>query len=474
MGYLVMGAIGVGKTTLLKSAAQANYATYPELVIGPFLADYILTSAAAATSSASPLPPPPPVSAMMSGDEEGEALHPPPPRRAITASDRLPAVATHSMAFSFQMAMMQAACTRTTDAAAQISAYYKGRTETLAIEIPCTDASDTKNSTATIAKEESHHQGYIVVPRGTLIERPAQENVLFARANYEAQRMTSTEWKAYARYMHQFAEALWAEGQLPKHRLVYPLLWAPETVTTDRMIARKRLAEDAYDDLYLQRLPHCYFIGFLEIALRTCQALVKDCEWDEQDEHEGPLAMFLKRLGVAAVSARNRAVHDAEFQTLRATPEQRDCGWHPVLALPIVIDWSNYGTWTDVLQQLHGKSANAHTADRILFDIGGVMLGVPAGTEDTCEILAPGVIKEKDPMKPLHLNLSWYLTHSRTDEDIIKNRHLLVHFRDTFFLQRARMGQVVFYLNPEDCALASRTMTLYYHDADDTDDEHDV
>lgn len=197
--YQVGGAIGVGKTTLLESARREGCNTFPEILIQRQFADYIQD-----------------------------------PR-------------TH--AFSFQIAMMQAACMRTVCARAMQNAGH--------------------------------------VP--TAIERGAQENKVFALANYAMGWMTPEQ---YGRYEGYVDDLLSQPQMLPTpSKSLQLFLWAPKHDLASRMDERARPGEEQYKEDYLTRLDEAYFAHIL-------------CSLHEE-EGKGILPY-------------------------------------------IVVDWRNYGTWADI------------------------------------------------------------------------------------------------------------------------------
>ena len=215
----VCGPIGVGKSTLLRDAEktagqECAVATFVEYLNQPFFNDYV-------------------------ADPKAHA-------------------------FSFQLAMMQSACTRVLAAESTVRALGGS-------------------------------------PLHVIVERPAQENVVFAWANHRHGAMDIADTGRYLRYIGDMTSA--QKERSPSVDSVAVYLWAPESTTIDRMIERGRLSEDAYVDSYLECLADSYFRAVMESLLL--------------------------------------------FEDQRM----------PVLPY-IVVDWSEYGSWNDLAQRLARTKEN--------------------------------------------------------------------------------------------------------------------
>jgi deoxyadenosine/deoxycytidine kinase len=334
----VLGAIGVGKTHLVRDAANENLAKFEEYTNHTSLQAYI-------------------------NDQEKQAT-------------------------LFQMVMMQGAVVRT------MAAY-----ETL-------DAAHKSNR----------------APQGIAIERPMQENVIFALANHSAKKMSRTDLITYLRTVGQSAKDLEEflkrrqKANLPSIRTIYVQPWAPEYMTMQRMIDRGRLAEDGYEDKYLSELADQYFMVYFEILI--LQDLI--------------------------------AAEGKSLQVLQALREHRlkAISW-PTVHLPIVVDWTQYGTWKDLDRVLNNGSVSLLQWNQ---EQNHVLLSVhSASNEEEYYKMLPSclskrksiaehvyVADEEHPtdamtVEVIHFDLDWYLV-ARSKKAVLKH---LSGFRDMFFRARA-------------------------------------
>lgn len=167
----VAGSIGVGKTTLLESAAREGCNTFSEILIQKQFVDYI----------------------------KEPTQH----------------------AYTFQIAMMQAACMRTVCARLM--------------------------------------QNFLTAT--TVVERGAQENEVFGLANYAMGWMTTEEYERYRSYVRDLLDQT---KLLPvPSRSVQVFLWAPKHDLASRMDERARPGEEQYKEDYLSRLDEAYFAHIL-------------------------------------------------------------------------------------------------------------------------------------------------------------------------------------------------------------------
>lgn len=208
--YEIGGAIGVGKTWLLESAARKGCNTFPEIVIQKQFRDYTKKP--------------------------------------------------EEHAYTFQIAMMQAACMRTVCA----------RLMQDAGKVP------------------------------TVIERGAQENKVFALANYAMGWMTPEKYALYESYVD---DVLSQPQLLPvAGQSVQIFLWAPKHDLGSRMDERARPGEEEYKEDYLLCLDEGYF------------AYILCSHHEDADENILPY---------------------------------------------LVIDWRNYGEWEDVMRRVDSREGPA-------------------------------------------------------------------------------------------------------------------
>jgi hypothetical protein len=351
----VLGAIGVGKSTLLRLVTEEAekqqqqdtppelFATYPELVNETHLGIYIYKPA--------------------------------------------------EFAKEFQMTMMHGSCTRTTDAYALM--------------------------------EMAHRFGsWLPNLAGVVIERPAQENVTFAVANHRMGWMTDRELELYRRTMGSYARS--AEHKPPGHGEVirYVQIWAPEYKTLQGMIERKRLAEDAYKDSYLCTLFDCNFLTHVEVTLRL-----------------GHFSVFANRPG-QITPQEQEAVFERLTNPARTPWKQ--------LHLPTIVNWSEYGTWSGLREQLaereHARASGGEDEQdsrnvAILFELSHAQT-----RQSVADSAAPGIIISgtADRMGVTMLDLSWYVRTMREKQSSMDYHRLLANFRDHYFEARSRDAPVYF------------------------------
>ena len=321
----IMGGIGVGKTTLVRSAA-ATHVVYEEYVNHRLLSDYILN----------------------------------PERHA----------------YQFQLAMMQGACVRTMDA-----------------ETTLWSASRAARS-----------------PKGIIVERPAQENIYFAKANHLCKNISDADYAQYCYYVKQFNLDLAAFRQTTKSVVPPPVAfqpWAPEYMTIQRMIERQRLSEDGYRDKYMCTLPHVYFVAYIEL-------------------------LMIRNL---IVTHRPTVARQGECLGVRFDTDESIC---PDAILPIVIDWTNYGSWDKITRHVATSNIKEWTNQP-----GNVILRFQQA-DTTADLMHNHVTGVMDHVtctdNHYTFNLSWYIRHFKED---VTNK-FLAPFRDMFFKARATCSKITF------------------------------
>jgi hypothetical protein len=284
----------------------------------------------------------------------------------------------------FQMTMMHGACTRTTDGYALLK-------------------------TTHIFRE------FMPSLSGVLVERIAQENVRFAISNHQMGWMSDQQLEEYRRSMGSYARSV--DHKPPGHgeHIHFLELWAPELTTLQRMIERKRFAEDAYTDRYLCRLFNSAFLTDIEVAIRLRQFSIQ----------EG-------LVGTGPGFAR----------LLDATKSP----WKD-LQLPLIVNWTQYGTWKGLRAQVQRRRPPSEIAvwknkKVISFEVPNRPLD-PGATSPRID-LAPGVLSaatETSPDIPTYLDLGWYLA-TITSEHPMDYQRLLANFRDHYFEARSRDQEV--------------------------------
>lgn len=217
--------------------------------------------------------------------------------------------------------------------------------------------------------------------RTMVIERAAQENIIFAVANRDAGSMTEEQFKAYLRYIKkdiQKCNEFLADAKY--HNL---MLSTNEGETLRRMIERGDLSEKDYDDDYvMERLGNAYFRAVLESL----------------------------------------------------TPEASPAWYN--LKPYVVIDWSNYGSWESVEKLLFATeniSGDVLASKPIRFVIDATVMD---GEKTT---------PRRDPYwsennKELHMDLAWYEMQSPKS-----HKHQRSVFRDKFFDALSKRQTVVFH-----------------------------
>lgn len=277
-------------------------------------------------------------------------------------------------AYDFQIAMMQAACMRTV----------------------CARLMQNFLSTTTV------------------VERGAQENKIFAMANYAMGWMTTKQYECYLGYVD---DILNQNKLLPiLDRSVQVFLWAPKHDLASRMDERARPGEEEYKEDYLSRLDEAYFAHILDSHVAG--------------EYKLP--------------------------------------YH-------VIDWRTYGTWKDVLR---GVNSRHHCSDRIYYvahDAGLQELFIDnteawrlmGDAQLADEALKLGVndpnflryrhrgVHKRFDSNGLHLDLSWYI-----NADVATNAFALAFYRDLVYEALAAGLDVHFHyhakgdeLQPPECLL---------------------
>lgn len=285
------------------------------------------------------------------------------------------------LAFAFQISMMQAACTRTRDACAMVA--------------------DSRN----------------VDLKGVVVERPAQENVFFAVANFEQKNMSDKELADYHRYIGDFATKSNEDFAFTQGKTFTVMPWAPEQMTLKRTIERNRLSEDLYEDGYINELFHSYFEGYLEILM------INNLIGLPFDNASVPMDVYAK-----------------------AKSEYASTKWK-TLHVPFLVDWTNFGKWKDV-ENLVGDQ------DDFLWQMsfGKVHLSCPS--QETVDLVdAQGYVvcmindDDVDNEKPLVINLSWYYEHRKT------HRTVASKIRDAFFRARIHKRDVILMFKPSEYAV---------------------
>lgn len=284
-------------------------------------------------------------------------------------------------AYGFQVAMMQGACVRTMDAECVL---YDSR---------------------------QHNRA----PFGVAVERPAQENVIFARANGLCGHFSSNQYADYCRYMVKWSEDLNAHRLRFGNAAKLPCcikLHAPEFKTAMNMIERGRLYEDGYKDRYMCTLAHTDFVAYIELMM-----MHRLCAFErplDQSEHESEVEkMMQKRFSLA----------------------ESIC---PIARVPIVVDWANYGTWNALMDHLTVNVVNWNAEP-------GHVKFVFKTPDDDAKLLFDKTTHMRTHVlrdTPTHsyFDLSWYITLYTDD---VTNK-LLGTFRDLFFQARAACQDVTF------------------------------
>lgn len=363
--FWLMGAIGVGKSTLCASA-EARYAVFEEFVSGPLLSDYI----------GCPL----------------------------------------KYAMKLQLTMLQSAFVRAQMAAQTLDAASK----------------------------------FARSPDGIVVERPAQENVVFERANFHEKNIRLEEHRDYNRYFHDMMQAFGerSEKNPNTHDLLAVFPWQPEHSTISNMIERGRLSEDGYDDSYLNELSHCYFFWMLDLLARACLIrVVEPCSPPDPFFYEKTLPDHHQRLA-------------------KKPPPMK-------LYVPIVVDWSAFGSWDDLESRI--------TPERVAWNTAALSISLVVHKDNSYETILFATNKDDSSNGRIHnicrvlesngaapeslgliANLSWYLHNA-------EKRALRTAFRDMFFRARANMQPIVFHICETDFDAFVKDLDFFVTDTEDND-----
>jgi hypothetical protein len=332
-------------------------------------------------------------------------------------------------AFSLQMAMLQSAFVRSRDAA------------------------------RTLAAAAAYSRG----PVSVVVERPAQENVIFERANHRCKNINDEDHGLYNRafdhMMDTFAVSKNNNNNTSKSGVDLSLvttiaaqLWTPEHSAIRNMIERNRLSEDGYEDKYLNMLAHCYFLCFLEVLARNKAMTVSEfCNESEVEHLQENLSLSASWPPPSVTELKE--VHK---RTMRLSPMQSMLEFAPAkmrIYTPVVIDWSQFGTWTDFLDKLTEERLNWTYKNQVtimvhddgIYDTLGFFHD--ASNNHTISVTLNDNVT--------HADLSWYM------KSINNHQKQCSAFRDLFFKARAHMHRVIFHMRKCDFAPFVENLTFY-------------
>lgn len=277
------------------------------------------------------------------------------------------------LAYAFQLSMMQSSLTRTHDARATL--------------------------------ESSRVNG--CRPTTVVIERPAQENVIFAVTNCETGNMTRDDLAEYFNFVRPMALEL--NNRLPAevHQTHAVMPWTPESTTMERMISRGRLSEDVYSDAYMSRLAHNYFRWYIELLV--LEGLVLHFETGELLEYTS---------------------HETTGQKMKKNI------WG-ALHIPYLIEWTAYGKWIDVVNHLNDaraveqqKTTRVFVCDDAEYNRRFADKKVHALHESEDKSEEPGI---------LHLDMAWYFKNVGINTSFKYTSAM----RDMFFQARIKQTTIV-------------------------------
>lgn len=280
------------------------------------------------------------------------------------------------LAFAFQLSMMQAACMR------------------------------TNNACSMLEEAKARHAPL----KGIVVERAAQENVIFAVVNHACGNISDWELVRYYRYIAEFAQQQHEEFRAIDVRTFTLMPWAPEHKTLKNIIERKRLSENLYLDAYLNELFNGYFESYLEILIQ--KALVTVLQ-----ENTSPAAMGVDGLAIAYRSTAWKTLH-----------------------VPLLMDWSNYGTWQDVEDKLanFGDFAWQLEPGNLFFVVSNSHKVHVLNTDGL-----PTPIKDEGSGQ-VTINLNWYYSHRKSHPTVASA------IRDTFFKARIERRTIALMVSESD------------------------
>jgi hypothetical protein len=308
-------------------------------------------------------------------------------------------------AYPFQLAMMQGACVRTM--AAQRTLWSA--------------------------------KAAVRAPEGIIVERPAQENVLFAKSNHLCGNISNMHYAEYCTYVAQWSadieehSARVAAMNLPPPCCLKP--WAPEFTTLQRMIERERLSEDGYKDVYLRTHAHVDFVAYVELMLARglCRAELPDLLIAPGE----PTVIPLDHASYAESNAPHEQLEAFNERMLERFDRSKSIC--PQARLPIVLDWTHYGTWANITELVQATNLLQWNEEPGHVNIVFQPAQMTSSNLDLWE-KAHGKthVLRADSSKRVYFDLSWYTKRFKLDP----TDKLLGAFRDMFFQARARQENV--------------------------------
>ena len=116
--------------------------------------------------------------------------------------------------------------------------------------------------TAALVRTQYAHRTALVDSKlFPIVERPAQENVIFAVANKRfGNNIAMDEYMSHVKDMISGS----VTSESPHLTLLHIYLWVKDETAVKRMAARDRKVESDYDDAYMEMLADCYFWAVVE------------------------------------------------------------------------------------------------------------------------------------------------------------------------------------------------------------------